>query len=453
MVLVGLDEWVFPKGGFLFAWTLEEDRRIIEKAEKASRNRDLLEKNRTDRERNLSMTDADLRNIEFTHWLQQKGLITKSDIFDAFKSIPRHKFLPDLDLDKVYKNETIVTKRVDRRSVSSATKPSVVADMLEQLELQKGQNVLEIGTGTGYNAALISHIVGSSGCVVSLDIDPEIIQAAKEKLAFFKFDNLLTVCADGWFGYSAMAPFDRIIFTVGINDIPTFWQEQLKEDGVLLAPLWFKNGIQRTVALKKHSDMLVSQSISKWDFLPLRGPMAGPGAYTFLDDNSDLITGVEDEQRDEEYLARLFSLVSAKYVEQKLSKADVLSGKELEEFIFYAGLRGANCLLLTGYEAKDSFFSEPALGIYNPVKQSMFIIKYNHKRCELSRKYNSDEAMKEYFSLFKKWVSKGKPGDSNISVIVLPKEQLGETSFEEEIDSIILERKSCFIIYKIKRDF
>ena len=92
----------------------------------------------------------------------------------ALRAVPRHLFLPDLPPEAAYRDDAIVTKRdADGQGISSSSQPAIMAIMLDQLDLAPGHRVLEIGAGTGYNAALIAHIVGPSGQVVSVDIDAD----------------------------------------------------------------------------------------------------------------------------------------------------------------------------------------------------------------------------------------------------------------------------------------
>src|SRR5512140_1928370 len=93
------------------------------------------------------------------------GCISSQSIERAFRAVPRHLFAPGVALEKVYSDTSIPTKRIDGKVVSSSSQPAMMAVMLEQLQLGPGQRVLEIGAGTGYNAALLQHLVGSSGLV------------------------------------------------------------------------------------------------------------------------------------------------------------------------------------------------------------------------------------------------------------------------------------------------
>jgi len=102
-----------------------------------------------------------------------------------------------------------------------------MAIMLEQMELEPGHRVLEIGAGTGYNAALMAHIVGGEGLVATLDIDEDIVADVRKHIADAGLGNVTVVRADGGYGYPPDAPYDRIILTVGVWDLVPAWLEQL----------------------------------------------------------------------------------------------------------------------------------------------------------------------------------------------------------------------------------
>src|SRR5688572_7356105 len=106
------------------------------------------------------MTDANERNNRLVEGLVRAGLIRTPAIRDAFLAVPRHLFLPGVSLDTVYSDDAIPIKRVDGRVVSSSSQPAIMAEMLEQLAIGRGQRVLEIGTGSGYNAAIVSLLAG-----------------------------------------------------------------------------------------------------------------------------------------------------------------------------------------------------------------------------------------------------------------------------------------------------
>jgi protein-L-isoaspartate(D-aspartate) O-methyltransferase len=205
--------------------------------------------------------------------LKREGYIQSWRVEAAFRAVPRHPFLPGLPLERVYSDEAIPTKFVEGQAVSSSSQPAIMAIMLEQLGLEPGHRVLEIGAGTGYNAALLAHLVGAAGQVVTVDIDADIVEAARAHLQAAGVERVRVVCADGGYGYPALAPYDRIILTVGAGDITPAWREQLKSGGRLVLPLSF-NGPQKSVALEKMSGALVSLSVRDCGFMTLRGAFA-----------------------------------------------------------------------------------------------------------------------------------------------------------------------------------
>lgn len=207
--------------------------------------------------------------------LLDAGAITSPRVEPAFRAVPRHLFVPHVSVGTAYRNEAIPTKLLDGRPVSSASQPSIVAVMLEQLDVAPGHRVLEIGAGTGYNAALLRYIVGPTGTVVTVDIDQDIVEGARGHLAVIGIDGVDVVCGDGGLGYPADAPYDRIVLTVGAWDIAPAWWEQLARGGRLLVPLSLR-GVQRCVALENRDGWLESVSVRDCGFMRLRGGFRGP---------------------------------------------------------------------------------------------------------------------------------------------------------------------------------
>ncbi|WP_406296524.1 methyltransferase domain-containing protein [Embleya sp. NBC_00888] len=171
----------------------------------------------------------------------------------AFERVPRHLFMPsfydqagkvisstDPDtheqwLAAVYSDRSLVTHRTDGAATSSSSEPSLMARMLEALDLADKMTVLEIGTGTGYNAALLADRLGD-GNVVSIDVTPDITTPARGRLTAAKYAPLV-VTGDGALGWPNRGPYDRILATCGIHAVPQAWIEQLTDDGFILAPL------------------------------------------------------------------------------------------------------------------------------------------------------------------------------------------------------------------------
>jgi protein-L-isoaspartate(D-aspartate) O-methyltransferase len=205
--------------------------------------------------------------------LKKNGYIQDARVEAAFRAIPRHLFLPGVAPNEVYRDQAIATHSINGQVVSSSSQPTIMAIMLEQLHLRPGQRVLEIGTGTGYNAALMAHIVGAKGEVVTIDIDEDIVEAARVHLAGAGFGHVHVICADGGLGYPDAAPYDRIILTVNAADITPAWYTQLKPNGRLLLPLLVR-GPQASIAFTPVKDHLESLSVRACGFVDLRGAFA-----------------------------------------------------------------------------------------------------------------------------------------------------------------------------------
>lgn len=245
------------------------------------------------------MSDAERVNIEALHQalidnLVERDLINRPSIEAAFRAIPRHLFLPDTPLEAVYKDDAIPTKKDDHgRAISSSSQPAMMAIMLEQLDIQPGDHVLEVGAGTGYNAALMSYLVGEHGRVTTIDIDQDIVNAAQTHLQNAGCTNVTVICGDGMNGFAAHAPYNRIILTVGGWEIAPAWREQLNPDGRLLLPLSLK-GPQFSIAFAKQNGHLTSHSVHGCGFMRLHGPNAGPDQSIPIDPESNILLGYED---------------------------------------------------------------------------------------------------------------------------------------------------------------
>jgi protein-L-isoaspartate(D-aspartate) O-methyltransferase len=208
--------------------------------------------------------------------LINKKVLKSKEIEKAFLTVPRHLFLPGVDLEKVYSDAPVVTKWDGEFPLSSSSQPSVYAIMLEQLELKEGMKILEIGAGTGFNAALLAQITGDSRKVITIDIDKDITGAAQKNLISAGIQNVKVVCGRGELGYEAEAPYDRIVITAGVWDIYPEWFKQLKPGGILLLPMIIKIHDQASFAFKHVNGHLESISISSCKFMELRGDYTKP---------------------------------------------------------------------------------------------------------------------------------------------------------------------------------
>ncbi|MCY0925554.1 methyltransferase domain-containing protein [Streptomyces sp. H27-H1] len=247
---------------------------------------------------------AEVRDVrETAHAAQVRELTAAGALEDphwraAFTAVPRHVFVPyyytgrgagherlweqDPDpglrarwLRGVYTDGPLATRLRDGELVSSSSQPSLMAKMLEALDVCDGDNVLEIGAGTGYNAALLCHRLGDE-LVTTVDLDEEITESARSHLARLGYHPAV-VTGDGARGCPARAPFDRILVTCTIPLIPHAWLGQCRPGARILAPL--STGlIALTVRDAEFAEGRFLHTPAY--FVPLRGATAAPpGTY------------------------------------------------------------------------------------------------------------------------------------------------------------------------------
>ncbi|MCX5321781.1 methyltransferase, FxLD system [Streptomyces sp. NBC_00120] len=225
----------------------------------------------------LATSEADaarLRNA-LVDQLKANGQARTPVVETALRSVPRHLFVPEATLEAAYANNVVDVKHdADGSSISCASQPSIVALMLDQLDAQPGERILELGAGSGYNAALIAYLVGESGHVTTIDVDDDLVEGARAHLAAAGFTNAEAVTRDGALGHAEGAPYDRIIATVGAHGIPHAWLEQLAPGGRIVAPQRLKGSVSRSIAYEQHDGCWVSRGSEMNTFMPLRRGIA-----------------------------------------------------------------------------------------------------------------------------------------------------------------------------------
>jgi protein-L-isoaspartate(D-aspartate) O-methyltransferase len=159
----------------------------------------------------------------------------------------------------------------DENVPSTISQPSFVLRMLDLLHIEPGHTVFELGAGSGWNAALMGHLVGPEGLIYSLEIIPDVAQMATETIERLGVKNVRIIEADGGEGYAAGAPYDRAIFTAGAYDFPHRFFEQMKEDGLLLIVIKNEGGGDHLFLLRKTTDHFMSLEAMACGFVPMTG--------------------------------------------------------------------------------------------------------------------------------------------------------------------------------------
>lgn len=197
-------------------------------------------------------------------YLKNSKFLTDEKVESALQNIPRHEFVPESELEYAYDNEPLPIMK--NQTISQ---PGVVTRMTEWLDIKNGQNILEIGTGSGWQSAILSYLVGS-GTIYSIERHPELVKFAQENLKKLKIDNVHVILGDGTLGYSQASPYDRIIITAACTEIPLPLLDQLSENGLIIAPVGGSS--QSLVLLQKTSKGIVEiKNQSKYVFVPLVG--------------------------------------------------------------------------------------------------------------------------------------------------------------------------------------
>ncbi len=205
--------------------------------------------------------------------LISKGYLSSSKIIRSFRIVPREKFLPVNLKEKAYID---IPLSIGFKQTISA--PHMVAIMAEVSDFKNGNKILEIGTGSGYNAAITAEIICQAnnktlGHVYTLEIIPELFSFAKKNIEKTNYDKKVTVIQqDGSIGYAEEAPYDRIIVTAAAPKAPTVLIEQLKAGGMLLIPVGDHYFFQSLIKIKKNYDgSTVTENLGSVAFVPLTG--------------------------------------------------------------------------------------------------------------------------------------------------------------------------------------
>lgn len=197
--------------------------------------------------------------------LRGRGLVFSKRVEEALLKVPRHLFVPPDVRSQAYRDTPLPIG--DGQTISA---PHMVAVMAEALELSEGHRVLEIGAGSGYNAAVMAELVGPSGKVITLERHPSLAEKAAQVLLEAGYSNVQVVVGDGSLGYPEEAPYDRISVTCGAPRVPEPLVEQLRDGGIMLIPV---GGLeyQSLLRFRKLGGRMLSEDLGSVVFVPLIG--------------------------------------------------------------------------------------------------------------------------------------------------------------------------------------
>ncbi|ELR66089.1 Protein-L-isoaspartate O-methyltransferase [Photobacterium marinum] len=194
--------------------------------------------------------------------LSKRGIVDKR-VLMAMKKLPRHLFVPEILAFKAYTDSPLPIG--EGQTISQ---PYIVALMTELLELSGSEKVLEIGTGSGYQAAVLSELAKE---VVSIEIKEKLCIKARKLLDSLSYTNVEVRCGDGYFGWNKGAPYDAIMLTAAVDHIPPPLLAQLKDGGLLVLPLGNPFSYQNLVLVTKKGDDYKVWQIAGVLFVPMTG--------------------------------------------------------------------------------------------------------------------------------------------------------------------------------------
>ncbi|MBI2575646.1 protein-L-isoaspartate(D-aspartate) O-methyltransferase [Candidatus Woesearchaeota archaeon] len=197
---------------------------------------------------------------------KERGIAKDKRLLKAFLSVPRELFVKDIPTEEVYEDRP---KPIGEGQTIS--QPTTVMIMTEALEVKAGQKILEVGAGSGWQAALLGKMAGRKGKVYSIEMIHSLAEFAKNNLVKARAGNVSVVEGDGSKGLSNEAPFDRILVTAACPKIPRDLITQLKDPGILVAPVGGINGSQKMVKLRKNKGKITKETLGDFSFVPLRG--------------------------------------------------------------------------------------------------------------------------------------------------------------------------------------
>jgi len=193
--------------------------------------------------------------------------ITDQRVLAAMRHVGRHDFVPTAERSLAYTDQPLPIG-----NGQTISQPYVVALMTQLLELRGDEKVLEIGTGSGYQAAILSRMAKE---VYTIELEPELATSAAERLRQLGYDNVQVRSGDGFFGWPEQAPFDAILCTAAAPRVPEALTEQLREGGKIVLPL-DRNGTQDLVTGIKQKGGLELLSHGPVLFVPMRGKVREP---------------------------------------------------------------------------------------------------------------------------------------------------------------------------------
>ena len=207
-----------------------------------------------------TLSDTHIQKIQLIMKLRSNGIVD-TDVLSAIEQVDREVFIPDNFRAQAYEDCALPIAMGQ-----TISQPSVVAHMSSLIEPNDRMRVLEIGTGSGYQAAILSKLFRM---VFSIEVRSDLLEGADAIFKKLNINNINTKCANGRLGWSSAAPFDRIIITAAGKSVPQTLIDQLNIGGIIVAPVGDSASGQKIVKIRKLEDSLETEEIASTKFVPL----------------------------------------------------------------------------------------------------------------------------------------------------------------------------------------
>jgi protein-L-isoaspartate(D-aspartate) O-methyltransferase len=205
-------------------------------------------------------SDEKIQRMEFMLGLRRRG-ITEQSVLRAMDEVPREHFVAPETIDAAYADQALPIA-----CGQTISQPYVVAYMTEKLDVHPEHRVLEVGTGSGYQTAVLSRLARK---VVTIERYRTLADTARMRLQTLGYENVEVEVGDGLHGVPERAPYDRIIVTAAAEDVPKALIDQLVEGGVMVLPLGSHDATQVLVKLTKNKDRIAREDLLPVRFVPL----------------------------------------------------------------------------------------------------------------------------------------------------------------------------------------
>ena len=209
----------------------------------------------------MSAGYQEMREKMVEYQIEMRG-VKDPVVLSAMRKVPRHLFLPASQKGSAY-DDTALPIGFGQ----TISQPYIVAYMTESLNPQKSHRILEIGTGSGYQAAVLAEIVDT---VYTIEIIPELGKRASERLSAMGYKNITVKIGDGYEGWKEHAPFDGIMVTAGAESIPPPLTEQLKDGGKMVIPVGSPYLVQNLILVEKHGKEISTRNLIPVRFVPFQ---------------------------------------------------------------------------------------------------------------------------------------------------------------------------------------